>query len=255
MKTVEDKIVSSIELKKILLDKAHPFIQIYFTSLPTLNRIIDGFVGGELTVISGSTKQGKTLLAQSFTNEFAKQGIKCLWFTYEVPPLQFLNQFGKELPLFYLPQTLTSNLLGWIKSKVEDGIIEQKISVVFIDHLHFLCDMDKSNISLEIGKVMRFLKKLAVTYNLCIFIIAHTGKTKLDKEPEANEIRDSSFITQESDNTFMIWRNKKEPNRATLKICLNRRLGVFNKNIKLIKQNNFLYEFTESDYEFFKEEV
>lgn len=237
----EDRVVSSEELQQSL-SQIHTEVKFWATHIPKLDKMIDGFQNGEVTVISGLTKHGKTLLCQSFTLAFAGQGINSLWFTYEVPARQFLKQFGDALPVFYMPQKLISNLLSWIEQRTIEGVLKYNIQVVFIDHLHFLIDMGKSNISLEIGKVMRFLKKLALQHNLCIFIVAHLGKTKLEKEPTADDIRDSSFVSQESDNTFMIYRSEKEENVATLKVCLNRRKGILNQKIKLIKVGNFLRE-------------
>ena len=71
-----------------------------------LAQFIEGFYGGELTVLTGPTKNGKTLLAQTLTHHFAQDNIKCLWFSYEVPARQFLAQFGEDLPLFWLPDQL-----------------------------------------------------------------------------------------------------------------------------------------------------
>ncbi len=240
----DDKIISSRELLLLLLQKKES-VKIK-SGIPALDKALDGFEGGEITVVSGQTKQGKTLLCQSITYEMANDGIGVLWFSYEVQARQFLRQFGEPIPLFFLPQKLKSNLLPWVESKIYEGIVKYNIQVVFIDHLHFLVDIAKQNISLEIGAIMRGLKKLAIKYNICIFIICHTHKTKLDKEPDFDDLRDSSFISQESDNTLMIWRNRKKKEtsdgEAYLKICLNRRQGVMDRKILLKKVNNFLVE-------------
>ena len=237
----DDKVVASSVLQKYLTDRKGQEFNIKST-LYQLDKIIDGFQEGELTIISGEPKSGKTLFCQTLTMNFARQGIRSVWFTFEVGAFQFLKQFGSNMPLFFLPMKLTSNSLAWIEQRIVEAILKYKVQVVFIDHLHFLIDMQKSNISLEIGKVVRFIKTLANKYSLCIFLVAHIGKTKTEKELDYDDIRDSSFVSQESDNTFMIWRSKKEKDQSTLKVCLNRRLGVLNKTIKLIKVGNFLGE-------------
>lgn len=237
----EDQVVTSHELLEKL--KSNKRLNVYFRSgIPTLDMLIDGFQGGELTTISGTTKQGKTLLAQTLTRHFAKNEIGCLWFTYEVPALQFLNQYGIDLPLFYMPAQLKGNTMQWLDDRIYEAILKRDIKAVFIDHLHYLVDMGKHNISLEIGFVMRTLKKMALKYNICMFIIAHTGKVKEDKELDNESIRDSSFVAQESDNVFFIWRQKTNPQQAVLKIAANRRNGVMNKKISLIKVNDYLEE-------------
>ena len=69
-----------------------------------------------------------------------------------------------------------------------------------------------------------------------------TKLTKKDKKGlEIGDIRDSSFIAQESDNVLFVWRLKKE-NEAVLKIAKDRKKGTFNKIIPLIKVDHFLKE-------------
>ncbi len=63
------------------------------------------------------------------------------------------------------------------------------------------------------------------------FLIAHTTKIKVETEPRKDDTCDSSFIEQESDNVFYVWRKLKVENGATLKIAKNRRNGVFEKKL------------------------
>jgi len=238
----EDRIVSSEELKEELKER-YKNIVYHQTGLPTLNELIGGFVDGELNVISGITKNGKTLLCQTLTNHFAKNKINSLWFTYEVPVMQFLFQFGEDLPHFYMPKVLKNRNLEWIYNRIKEAVLKFNIKMVFIDHLHYLADvMIQTNPSLEIGRVMRTLKTWAVNLNISIFIVAHTGKVKPDKELDSGDTRDSSFVEQEADNIFYIWRSKNKENEAILKITGNRGRGVMNRKITLIKVGKYLVE-------------
>ena len=236
----EDKILSSYDLLEALKHEDRAVdIKSGFVSLDGL---IKGFQGGELTVISGLTGNGKTLLAQTLTVNFAQQAIKSLWFSYEVITENFLRAFGDELPLFYLPARLKDCSVSWLSERIHEGKLKYEIDAVFIDHLHFLVNLNKgANMSTEIGGVMRELKKLALRFNLCIFLIAHTMKIKPETELTLGDTRDSSFIEQEADNVFYIWRLKNS-NQAILKIAKNRRYGIFERKLKLIKQGNFLFE-------------
>ena len=47
---------------------------------------------------------------------------------------------------------------------------------------------------------MRNLKIIAKKYDIAIFIMAHTGKSREDGTVGIDNIRDSSFVAQESDN-------------------------------------------------------
>lgn len=238
----EDKVVSSVELKEELKEKYKNIIY-HKTKFPTLDELIGGITGGELTIISGITKNGKTLLCQTLTYHFAESKINSLWFAYELPTMQFLSQFGEPLPHFYMPKILKDKSLEWIFNRIKESVLKFNVKMIFIDHLHFLADvMTRNNPSLEIGRVMRTLKRWAVDLNISIFIVAHTMKIKLDKELDTGDTRDSSFIEQEADNVFYIWRSKNKENEAILKITANRGRGVMGKKITLIKKGKYLVE-------------
>jgi len=98
------------------------------------------------------------------------------------------------------------------------------------------------------------LKELARYTRTAIFLIAHTRKTKVEEMPDIDDIRDSSFVGQESDFVIMLWRirelDDKAPGgyryteRARLRLVKNRhsgRLGIMDlgfvagKFLELIK--------------------
>ncbi len=238
-----DKIVLSTEIAERLSAFDDMASCRYSFGIPSLDKLIEGVQLGELTILSGPTGTGKTLLAQSLTRNFHKQNIISLWFTYEVPTWQFLRQFGTELPVFCLPQALTDNSLDWLEKRIYESYLKFESKVVFIDHLHYLIDMQsKQNISLEIGFLMRSLKKLAIKYAQCIFLIAHMSKIKEEKEPDTEHLRDSGMIGCEADNVFFIWRKKSNLQESVLKISKNRRCGQMGKKIDLIKIGAYLEE-------------
>ena len=112
----DDKVLTSFELQdKLMADKKHPHVSVK-SKIPSIDYACDGFRDGELIIISGPTKNGKTLLAQTFTVEFAKQKQYPCWFSYEVPARQFLEQFP-QLPLFYLPTSNKSQDFNWFMER------------------------------------------------------------------------------------------------------------------------------------------
>ncbi|MBE0427883.1 MAG: hypothetical protein IBX72_14715 [Nitrospirae bacterium] len=238
----QDRVMSSHDLAQALREEDKPVRM--ESGIQKLDSYINGFEGGELTVISGLTGNGKTLFGQTLTKNFDDQGFKSLWFSYEVMPANFLKCFGEELPLFYMPARLIENSLTWINTRVHEAKLKYQINAVFVDHLHFIVTMNRGNISVEIGAVMRALKKIALKFNVAFFLIAHTMKVKPETELGIGDTRDSSFIEQEADNVFYIWRTKKE-RQAILKIAKNRRNGIFEKKITLYKISNFLQELQE----------
>ena len=222
------------------------------TKIPMLDDIIDGFREGNLIVVSAPTKQGKTTLCQTFTANFAKEGWNCLWFSYEVSVGEFLEKFNDKVPLFFLPKQLKENTLLWIETKIVEAIAKFNTKIIFIDHLHYIINLENINrninTSLYIGSVMRELKKIAIRWNVIIFVICHITKTALDKPPELGDLRDSSFIAQEADIVMFLWRMMRRErempvflNESILSVQANRRTGKTGI-IKLGFKDNMFFE-------------
>ena len=243
-KQSEYAILSSIEMK-VELDAQKEPEQKILSNIPSLDKSIDGFAPGELIVISGPTKNGKTLLAQSLTHEFTKQNYFPLWFSFEVMPKYFLASFP-ELPLFYMPRRLKTSAMDWLVSKMHESFKKYHTRVIFIDHLHYLFDMARvKSPSIEIGTIIRRLKSVAIESGYIIFLLCHTRKGASDNQKLSYElIRDSSFVSQESDCVLMIARNNKHPenSEAWLSVEFHRRTGALKTIVELVKAGGYLRE-------------
>ena len=250
--TGDDRIISSFDAFEEL-SKNHPDLILHKTGLPRLDTLLGGGVyKGSIIVVSGVTGEGKTLLCQTMTKNFVDQGVKPLWFEYEVMGIQFLRQFEQPLPYFHMPRMLRNGSIAWLFERIHEAIAKYKIDVVFIDHLHFLADVLQSkNTSLDIGRIMRMLKNLATETATVIFLVAHMHKTEPDAEPGLGCTRDSSFIEQDADGVFYIWRQLDSDNRATLKIAKYRgNEGLaWNKKVKLMKLGKYFVEVKEDPEE------
>ncbi len=239
----EDQVISSAEMSLKLKDVPENVIRVK-SFIPSLDAALDGgFQDGELYGVSGPTKGGKTLLCQSLTTAFAKQQYHALWFSYEVPVHQFLGQFP-EMPLIYLPSKLKAHVLPWVEDRIQESFLKYHTRIIFIDHLHFLFDMGRAkNPSLEIGTVIRKLKTIAVQGGFIIFILCHTVKGKSETGLSYESIRDSSFVSQESDCVLMIKRTPEDgANAARLRVEFHRRTGVLEQIVNLVKVNGLLQE-------------
>lgn len=220
-----------------------------------LNELIGGFEGGEVVVVSGPTKQGKTLLCQSLTVAFEREGIKSVWFNYELMPKQFLSRFSDvPLPGAYMPMRMKANTLSWIEDRIHEGKIKYETKVVFIDHLHFIVDFERMrNPSIEIGAIMRGLKNIAKKHNVCIFLVAHIGKVERGKEkrlPTYHDARDSSFIAQECDTFLMVGRVPDKAkdgiiDQAKVSVEVSRKTSAMRKIVKMVKAGGLLRELTQ----------
>lgn len=250
----QDKVVEAKELwaeiqKTKKTDTFSPM-----TKIPKLDEIIGGFREGQVVIVSAPTGEGKSSFCQTLTKNFSEQNVPCIFFSYEMGNEEFLMKFP-TIPVFYMPTQTKQNSLMWLESKIYESIAKYKTKIVFIDHLHFLLEMEKmaqaKNLSLLIGMMMRELKRLALEHSLIIFLISHIKKTQFNQAPELDDLRDSSFVAQESDIVMMLRRetendpdnprNKIKTNRTILSVLKNRRTGNLG-NVKLIYLNN---QFTE----------
>lgn len=240
-----DKVVTSYELQdKLIAEKVKPNISVK-CRIPGIDQACDGFQDGELIVISGPTKNGKTLLAQTFTASFSRQKEYCCWFSYEVPARQFLSQFP-VLPMFYLPQKNKAQDFNWFMERCLEAFFKYHCRIFFIDHLHYLIDMARvKNPSLDIGVIVRRIKRFAVDNDFIIFLLAHVGKNTTD-DLSYKDLRDSSFIAQESDCCIMVKRTPNEgQDTAKARIEFHRRTGIMEWVVNLEKKNGLLYEVAE----------
>ena len=198
-----DAVISSKDFKDDL-DKRKDEISSFSSGFEDLDKFSGGFEEGELIIVTGYTGHGKTSFLQSLTENFLEQKVKTLWFSYEMTAAQFFSKF-KELPLFYLPKELKGSAMHWIEERILEAIMKYRIKVVMIDHLHFLIDLAQiRHPSLEIGTIVRSLKSMALRYKITLFLIAHTSMPRGDQPPGLENIRDSSFITQEAEATLAI---------------------------------------------------
>ena len=256
-----DEIVTSQQLRHELAQTKDEVFAVRFKPqfFPSLIGAIRGFQEGELIIISGPPKAGKTLFAQSLTYAFSQNDIDSLWFSYEVPTRQFINSFPDEMfPKFFLPREIHANRIDWFEERSLEAWEKYRNRVVFIDHLHFLFDMARvRNASLEIGAYVRRIKRFAILHGLIVFLIWHLTKIDPGADITYNNLRDSSFAAQESDTIFLIRRlfndQGEAGDEAELKITFHRRTGIMGRRIDFIKQGGYLWEKTkkkESDVPF-----
>jgi replicative DNA helicase len=232
----EDKVILSTDMAEIIKNQPKAKFTLD-TGIQSLTEALGGFRSGDLVTITGLTGNGKTLLARTFTNSLTLDDVMCCWFCFENLMDDFLKSFGDIMPIFSLPSKLINYDPMWIEERIREAKEKYEAKVFFIDHLHYMLNIfTLKSPSLAIGQLMRDLKTLAVELQICIVIIAHTTKIKIDKdetELELADIRDSSFIGQESDTCLLIWRVKEEKG-AILKVGKSRHTGII-KKIKLVK--------------------
>jgi len=249
-------IVSQVKNKKV--DKYKIGFQIFNEALN------GGFQDGELVVVSGISGQGKTSFAQTLTFNLTKQGIPCLWFSYEdtLEHLhnKFVNMGIEDHYIAYHPKKIHTGRLDWISYKIREAYIKYACKVVFIDHIDFLVPLEtkgKENREEYLKKIAIDLKSLAVELKCVVVVMAHLKKLEDGKEPDLQDIGYSAGIYQNANTVFMVYRerNKRKmgelsgdtyTNNTIIKIVKNRETGQ-SKFVKCQYVNNKFIELTYED--------
>jgi len=175
-----------------------------------------------------------------------------LWFPFEEGAEELIQKFldrGEDAPLFYTPRTMKQNQLKWLEDKIVESIAKYGTRIVFIDHLHFIVPFTTNRQDLAIGNVMRLLKQIATKWNIVIFLMAHLKKVKSDTQPSIDDLRDASWIGQESDTVMIIWRQTKRnrdgevviTNNTNISVQANRRTGKTG-NVKMVFLDGKFFE-------------
>lgn len=245
--TGEDQVVSSLDIARDM--RTRPPVKLISSGLKKLDDILGGFKKTQLITVAAPTKNGKTVFCIELTSRLKDHNP--LWIPFEEPAEELIQKFldrKEEPPLFYTPEKITGSTLAWIEKKIIEAKVKYDSEIVFIDHLHFIVPFTSERQDLMIGQTMRDLKKLAKELDVVIFLIAHLKKTRLDVNPDLEDLRDSSFIAQESDTVIMLWRKTSRVNgevvisdETNVSVQANRRTGKTG-NVPLKYVNGRFYE-------------
>lgn len=231
----DDEIISSTDyIAAMARLRGNSDILKIMSGFPSLDAITEGFWEGNVVVISGPTKEGKTTLCQSFTINMEPQQILSLWFPFDTPGEELILRFTNP-PLMYLPRkNAAEKKLDWIEKKVIEGIAKYGIRAIFIDHLGMLMKVtdNTSNYSTEMSSVMMELKEIAIKWRIVVFLNHHIRKIQADTVPNYQDLKDSSAVASDSDMVLMVWRKKSKregiithENKAIVAVQTNRRTG------------------------------
>lgn len=201
----------------------------------SLDNMTKGFVDGEMTVIGGQTSHGKTQLAMNIAYNVAKNGDPVLFVTMEMTKAQLTSRFMKIAE----PQTLTGLPINYQKTHdlphtdiyyLVKKAVEQGNKMIVVDHLHYF-SRETEYSSEMIGRIVKDFKIAAVENEVPIVLISHVRKLKESQRPEIQDLRDSSFIAQDTDIVLMVWKDTSIESDALeeveVAVLKNRQRGLF----------------------------
>ena len=181
----------------------------------------------ELTIITGPSGHGKSLILSQIILSLMKQGSKCLIASLEMRPVLTLSRMitqalGSPEPtddyirkfcerasdkLYIYDQTGTTTSQDMIAT-LHYGSVVLGCSVFVIDSLMKLQDITEESLD----KQRAFANSLAVTcrdLNIHVFLVCHTRKLKDETEiPDATDIMGSSHLRNLCDSVLCCWRNR-----------------------------------------------
>jgi replicative DNA helicase len=243
-------LISNID-QLVEIDK-EPELPPLHCGFPMLDEICEGFVPGELVVVSGVPKHGKSLLMKTFVNNFYKKGVLSLVLSYEEIPRTFYKAFPDRSQdiLFFMDDDLQVADLDWMEERIVQAKEELGVSVVFLDNGQFMFETDTDrNVSHIVGKLAMRLKRIAIKHALVIFLIWHItkGEIKCEDDLTVHVLRDSSLVLASLDTLLFIYRSVKsdkfmvEEVYSSVKVACTRRSGAFQQVVP-IKKGEYYFE-------------
>ena len=226
--------------------------------------ILGGFRGGDLIILSGLSKHGKSQISLQMTKSFSEQAIPVLWFSFEMPVSTLKWRFKKmgdtdeKNLLCYMPKKNTSDKVEWLEDRIIDANKKFYIQIVVIDNLDFLTIEQKygdDKLTMQ-KRIVGMLKRIAIELNVVVILNAHTTKlSQGQKRPKMENIYGASETYKLADLILFIYRKKEQTeqesrnkppedvfsNEAELIIDGNRLTGL-NRTIKLDFKNNLYVE-------------
>lgn len=195
------------------------------TGLRHLDKKINGFFNGQLIVIAGRPKKGKTTLAIQIMKNI-QTGI--LFFSLEMKRTEIYSKIlsgdtsieswkieAQKLTTDEKERVIAAHFEAKKKYrfKIYDTDINinkiisilkkerQRYRIVFIDYLQLIPGAKGENQNLKISNITRDLKLMAHTLNVPIVVISQLNRevSKEDRRPELSDLRDSGSIEQNAD--------------------------------------------------------
>lgn len=211
---------------------------------PSLDKLTKGFVGGELTVIAGKTSYGKTTLAMNIANNVALLDHRVLFVTLEMTKAELTSRYmhinGGETDEFLQAAANTifqeNDELNWrdIDGLINNAKKQLNVDLVVIDHLHYFT-RELENVAEDLGRITKEIKKNAIQHSLPVILISHVRKTN-NKPVTMEDLRGSSYISQDADIVLIIGRDPNNETSFPIKIEKNRNRGFDHATANAILQ-------------------
>jgi replicative DNA helicase len=193
--------------------------------------------GGDLVVVAARPGVGKSIFAANILNSFLDQGYKCLVYTTEMTPEQYMlrqvcifrklwyfgfrNGYATDDDKVRLDEATTGftekykNLLIYSKTQrpssadVKREIDEYKPDIIILDNLSSVKLTSKAqNKTEKIGEFLEEIKETIVDKKLLCILVCHINRTaeqENSNEPVLSNLKDSSKIEELANKVIIMW--------------------------------------------------
>jgi len=227
----------------------------YSTGFENLDRYLQGFRKGEITVVTADTGAGKTTFCTQLMINCAMQGIAVWINSWEMKPETTMRKLASiilrrpmKVCLFNDHENeqfdewaqrykvfVNKNTIGIDINTLASQLVEAKkfgIEIVMLDHLDYLVNTKKEKIHEAIDETIKRLHELAFALNMHFLLICHPRQSAAgNDEVGLHSLKGSSSIKQYADNVLILHRCSRsdpqsDPGKVKIRIAKNRMFGV-----------------------------
>lgn len=219
------------------------------TRVEEIDEVITGLFCGQLVIIAGRPKKGKSALAL----QIAMNIEDCLLFSLEMPRTELFarllsmkasveawkiearkldedeysrvlkakSTYEKSTLLFYDNGIPCQTMLNTIKKYCE----RKKPTVIIIDYLQLIRGGKGENQNLRIAYITGSLKALAMKYNIPIVLLSQLSRDseKQGRKPVLADLRDSGAIEQDADVVIFVHEEGEVVPKTEIIVAANRK--------------------------------
>lgn len=175
----------------------------------------------ETTILFSGPGVGKIVLGTQIAFELAEQGMRALYFNFELSNQQLALRYPNKV----FPNTLYHASIDYTKMhdvtdqnlilpEIERLAVERNIELIIIDNFTNLCINSKE--AAEAGNIMVKLLAMRMTHNWTMLILAHVPKRKQGDPLTIDDLAGSKLLSNLADNVIGFNKSKKDKNMRYL---------------------------------------
>jgi len=224
------------------------------SGLKTIDEICDDFAMGELVVLSGCPKHGKSLLVKTMMKNMYHSGNITMLFSYEETPRELYTKFPNRSRdiLFYVPSKLETKNVKWLEEAIDKAMNDLGVKIFFIDHGQKLGMLSNHHSGAEVwGDMAQDIKEIARSKEIIVFLVWHLAKNTVRREEDltGDLLRDTGMLLGELDTLLMNFREVKTSDGivqaetySSIVVERTRRTGEMMKTVPVVKRGYYLEE-------------